>query len=127
MEKVFIPQGYQQVMPYILVKGAEQFQAFMRDVFNAREKMIHRRDNGEIQHAEVFIGESVIMFANASEDWPPLTAGLYVHVADADDTYQKALRQGATSIQEPSDKDYGRSCGVLDPFGNTWWITTTRP
>jgi len=55
-----------------------------------------------------------------------MPAGLYVHVANADETYSKALQAGATSVMEPSDQSYGRSGGVLDPCGNTWWIVTTE-
>lgn len=127
MDNVFIPQGYQRVMPYIIVKGADDFLQFMKDVFGATEKMIHRRESGEVMHAEVFIGESVIMFANAGDQWQPMTAGLYIHVADVDATYKLALQYGATSVNEIADQDYGRSGGVQDPFGNTWWITTTNP
>lgn len=125
MEQVFIPEGYQRVMPYIIVKGADDFMQFMKTVFGATEKMAHRRDSGEIMHAEVFIGNSVIMFANAADQWQPMTAGLYIHVANVDETYQLALQQGATSVNPIADQDYGRSGGVQDPFGNTWWITTT--
>ena len=51
-----------------------------------------------------------------------------VHVGDADATYKKALAAGSLTVdgQEPSDKDYGRTCGVKDPFGNTWWITSIK-
>lgn len=126
MDKVFIPQGYQRVMPYIIVKNADDFLEFMKKVFGATEKMMHRRETGEIMHAEMFIGDSVIMFANASEQWQPMTAGLYIHVADVDASYQLALQNGANSVNEISNQGYGRSGGVQDPFGNTWWITTTK-
>jgi PhnB protein len=126
MENVFIPQGYQRLMPYIIVKGADDFIEFLKKVFGATEKMMHRRETGEIMHAEVFIGDSVIMIGNASDQWQPMTAGLYIHVADADASYQLALKHGATSVTEVTDQNYGRSGGVEDPFGNTWWITTTN-
>ncbi len=84
MDKVFIPQGYQRLMPYIIVKGADEFIDFMKKVFGATEKMMHRRETGEIMHAEVFIGDSVIMIGNASDQWQPMTSGLYIHVADVD-------------------------------------------
>lgn len=127
MDKVFIPEGYQRVMPYIIVRNAEAFMQFMTDVFGATEKMLHRRDTGEIMHAEVFIGNSVIMLANGNDQWQPMTAGLYIHVANADETFEKALQYGATSVNPVADQSYGRSGGVEDPFGNTWWITTTNP
>ena len=53
-------------------------------------------------------------------------AGMFVYVEDADETYHKALAEGAKSIMPPSDQEYGRSGGVIDPFGNTWWPTTGK-
>lgn len=126
MSAIFIPEGYQRVMPYLIIRHAEEFLPFVQKVFGATEKMIRRGDTGELMHAEIYIGESTIMYANASEQWAPMTAGLYVHVADADESYQLALDHGASTVMEPADQPYGRSCGVLDPFGNTWWITTTQ-
>lgn len=126
MEKIFIPEGYQRVMPYLIIRNADDFLSFTQRVFGAVEKMISRNDDGTLRHGELYIGNSTIMYANASEQWTPMTAGLYVHVADADASYQLALNLGATSVMEPADQPYGRSCGVLDPFGNTWWITTTQ-
>jgi PhnB protein len=123
MENINVPQGYQQVMPYLILKNASEFAGFCIDVFDATEKMKHLREDGEIMHAEIQIGESTIMFGGASEQWNIQTAGLFVYVADADATYQKALNKGATAITELSDQPYGRSGGVKDPFGNTWWIT----
>lgn len=125
MENIFIPEGYQRVMPYLIIRNAEDFLPFTQQLFGATEKMVRRNDDGTLMHAELFIGNSTIMYANASEQWTPMTAGLYVHVADADASYQLALKLGASSVMEPADQPYGRSCGVLDPFGNTWWITTT--
>ena len=79
-------------------------------------------------HGELRIGDAVIMFAEAGGQFTVMNAGMYIHVDDADITYQKALDAGAVTVegQEPSDKDYGRTCGVTDPFGNTWWITALR-
>lgn len=126
MSKVFVPTGYNTVMPYIIVKDAEKFMAFMKEVFGATEKMSVPAENGGIMHAEVMIGESCIMFSNSTNQFPVQNAGLYIHVANADQTYADALKVGATSIMPPDDKDYGRSGGILDPFGNTWWVTTTK-
>ncbi len=64
------------------------------------------------------------MFADSTEDFKPRPAGLFIYVADADETYKTAIDAGATSIMEPANQSYGRSCGVADIFGNTWWITT---
>jgi PhnB protein len=124
MEKVKLPQGYNTVMPYLVLNKAEDFFAFTKEVFDAREKSRHLLDDGSLMHGEVTIGESTIMFGNASDKWPVQNAGLYVNVADADVTFQKALDNGATLLLEVSNQIYGRSGGVTDPFGNVWWITT---
>src|SRR5690349_16635792 len=118
---MIIPDGYQQVMPYIIVKDATRFQEFMSRVFNACEKLKSMRDESIIRHAEITIGESTIMFADATDQFSPCTAGLFVYVDDADETYLRAIAEGATSIMQPADQPYGRSCGISDPFGNTWW------
>jgi PhnB protein len=124
MQNLNIPEGYQTVMPYIIVKDATGFLNFMQKIFGAAEKMKHMRDDNLIQHAEVKIGDSTIMFADSIEQWEPLTAGLYIHVPNADETYKAALNEGAVSIMEPSDRPYGRSGGFKDPFGNVWWVTS---
>jgi PhnB protein len=127
MKKFTLPENYQTVMPYFIVDDAAGFNGFMKAVFEARELQIVKREGEDIiMHGEVSIGGSTIMFANSTPQWPAKTGSLYINVADADATYQKALSQGATSIMEPADQPYGRSGGVNDPFGNVWWITTPR-
>ena len=127
MENLNVPAGYQTVMPYLLVEQAAEFITFMQQVFNAEEVAKVMRNDNSIMHGEVRVGDSTLMFADSSEAYPTQPAGLYVHVANADETYAKALSVGAVSVQEPVDRDYGRSSGVKDPFGNTWWITSVNP
>ena len=119
-----LPQGHQQLMPYLLLTDAAGFMEFASEVFQAQEQSRHMGDEDRIMHAEIRIGNSTLMLADCTEAWPPQTSGLFVYVPDADATYERALHAGAESVMEPADKDYGRSCGVLDPFGNTWWITS---
>ncbi len=122
-----IPEKYQTVMPYLIVKGAEDFLKFTQQVFHAEQLSKQLREDGKaVRHAEIRIGDSTIMFADATSQFEPCTAGLFVYVESADETYQKALAAGATSVMDLSDQDYGRSCGVTDPFGNTWWITSVN-
>lgn len=125
MSQVYVPEGYNTVMPYLIIDNADGFLRFTQAVFGAQEKMKVMRDETTIMHAEITIGESCIMFAGANDQFSVQTAGLYVNVADVDTTYRIALEHGATSIMEPTDQEYGRSCGVKDPSGNTWWITST--
>ena len=123
MEKLNIPEGYNQVMPYLVIENAAAFIEFTQAVFGATEKFKTMRDETVIMHAEVSIGESVIMLADVTEQFKQQNAGMFIYVDDCDARYQKALDNGATTVMPPADQSYGRSGGVLDPFGNTWWIT----
>jgi len=126
MTEVKIPEGYQTVMPYLILTNAVDFFKFTENVFDAKEKMKMLTHDSSLMHGEITIGDSTIMFGNASEAWGVQNAGLYVYVKNADDTFKKALQQGATIVQEMKDQDYGRSGGVTDPFGNVWWITSPK-
>ncbi|HEX8549729.1 MAG TPA: VOC family protein [Cytophagaceae bacterium] len=121
-----LPQGHQTIMPYLMLNGASKFIEFLKDVFNAQlnSGMYKLAEDGTVRHAEIAIGGSTIMFTEATDQWPVQTANLFVYVENADQTYIKALESGGTSIMELSDQDYGRTCGVNDSFGNTWWITS---
>jgi PhnB protein len=126
MSNQHIPENYQHVMPYIIVKDADGFSVFVQQVLDGKETMRRLREDGKIMHGEIKIGNSTIMFAESTDQWGANNAGMFVYVTDADVAYQKALDAGATSIMPPADQSYGRSSGVTDPFGNTWWITSVR-
>lgn len=119
-----IPKGHQQVMPYLILNNAAKFIEFTKAIFGAELLNTHMRDENKIMHAEINIGGNTIMFADATEQYPPATGGFFVYVEDADKSYARSLEEGATSIMGLSDQSYGRTCGVLDPTGNTWWITS---
>lgn len=123
-----LPQGHQAVMPYLMLKGALKFLEFTQTVFNAKltTDMHKLRDEKTVIHSEITIGGSTIMFTDATEQWPQQTANLFIYVENADDTYNKALAAGASALMELNDQDYGRTCGVTDPLGNVWWITSIR-
>lgn len=121
-----IPEGYQTVMPYLIIEGAEEFQKFMTEVFGAKEKMKIMRNESLVMHAEIIIGTNTIMFADSTSEYKPQTAGLFIYVEDADDTFKKAIEKGAISVLELSDQEYGRSGGVRDKWGNTFWITSVK-
>ncbi len=121
-----IPKNYQTVMPYLLLPNASEFILFTQKVFRAKETHKTMRDEHTIMHAEVMIGESTIMFADATEKYKSRPAGLFVYVDDADDTYKRAIQAGATVVTEIADQTYGRSGGIADPFGNVWWITSVK-
>ena len=123
-----IPEEYTQLMPYLIVKGADDFRKFMTMVFDAKDQLIVPNEDGSLMHGELKIGNAIVMFAEAGGQFQLMNAGIFIYVDNADATYKKALAAGAVTVegQEPSDRDYGRTCGVKDPFGNTWWITSSK-
>jgi len=122
-----IPDGYQTVTPYLIIKNAAAFIEFTERVFDAKLISKHMRDETIIMHAEIKIGDdSIIMFADSTEQFSPRPAGFFVYVDNADKTYETALSNGAVAVTEITDQPYGRSGGVEDAFGNTWWLTTAQ-
>ncbi len=120
-----IPSGYHTVTPYLVVDGAERFIEFVKQAFGAEERGRFLAPNGKIMHAEVKIGDSLIMLGEANKQIAAQPAGLCLYVPDTDATYRQALQAGAKSLREPEDQFYGdRSAGISDPAGNTWWINT---
>ena len=124
MQKINYPSEYQQVMPYLIIHDAAKFIKFMKNVFGAEEKLKHLNDDKTIKHAEIKIGNSIIMFADTTDPFEQRTGGFFIYVADADATYDLAISKGATCLMPMSDQPYGRSGGVIDPYGNEWWVTT---
>lgn len=121
----YIPEGYHTVTPYLIIEGVPKLIDFMKTVFGAEEMERFEDKEGGVMHAEVRIGDSIIMMGGATKEWKAIPAALHIYVKDSDATYQRALQAGATSIMEPADQFYGdRSGGVKDPFGNTWFIST---
>lgn len=120
------PTQYQTVTPYLIIKDALSFLQFMQELFGAEVTEKHFRDESEttVMHAELKIGNASIMCAEATDQWKTEPAGLFIYVENADASYAKALELGCTTIMELTDQSYGRTCGVKDTFGNTWWITS---
>ncbi|HMC82538.1 MAG TPA: VOC family protein [Candidatus Polarisedimenticolia bacterium] len=123
-----IPQGYSSVTPYLVNEGAERVIRFLRQAFGAAERFPPmKRPDGTIMHAQMRIGDSVIMLAEASVEYRAMPSCFYLYVEDVDGTYRRALQAGAISVTEPKDQFYGdRSAGVRDPAGNFWWIATHK-
>lgn len=117
------PDGYHAVTPYLIVNGAAQVIDFVKQTFDAEEIYRLPGPEGRIGHAEVRIGDSMVMISDACAEYPAMPAMLYVYVNDVDATYQRALAAGAKSVKEPADQFYGdRNAGVTDSAGNYWGI-----
>ena len=114
---------YRTVTPYLVVPNADDELTFLKAAFDATEVECHRNQDNSVMHAEVEIGDSLVMLGQAGGQWTPRTAAIYLWVKDVDATYAKALAAGATSESKPEDKPYGhRNAGVVDQNGVTWWI-----
>lgn len=125
MSSVYKPEGYSTVSPYLVVNGAAGTISFLTSVFGAVELLRYSDPSGAIMHAEVRIGDTVVMIADGNERWPPVPSHVHVYVQDVDATYIRALEAGAASVQEPVKKEESdKRGGVKDAGGTTWWIAT---
>jgi PhnB protein len=117
------PRGYHSVTPYLIVEEAPKLIQFMRQAFDAQGGESIKGPDGRIMHAEMNIGDSVVMLADATPKYGPIASHLYVYIENVDRTFKRALESGATSVQEPANQFYGdRTAGFKDPTGNYWWI-----
>ena len=116
------PNYYQPLMPYLIVEGATKFIEFAQKAFEAEVKLIVPRSEGIIQHGEMTIGKGAVMFADATEQFSPFPAAMFLFVEDMAKTHELALQAGATSIQDVTETDHGLSAGLKDVFGNIWWL-----
>ena len=120
-----IPEGYHTVTPYLVVPGLAKVIDFLKLAFDATEIGRFEGPEGRVMHAEVRIGDSIVMMGEPHGDIQVRPAVLHVYVEDVDATYRRALDAGARSLREPADQFYGdRSAGVQDVAGNQWWLAT---
>lgn len=127
-----IPKGFNTVTPYITMDGASEAIEFYQRAFGAEEIMRHS-DAGRVLHAQIRIGTSMLMLHDENPAWPLYRCAksyggspvnLFLYVDDADALVERAVSAGAKLVMPVADQEYGRSGGVEDPFGITWWITT---
>jgi PhnB protein len=120
-----IPDGFHTLSPYLILKDALQFIEFLKHAFKAQEVVRSVLPNGTLTYAELKIGDSHLMLTEARDELKPMPSSFYLYVPDTDAVYKEAIKAGATSTSEPADQFYGdRIAGVIDPFGNRWWIGT---
>ena len=130
-----IPDGYHSVTPYLIVRGAARAIEFYKQAFGATELVRMNAPGDKIGHAEVKIGNSIVMLADEMPQWgakAPDTLGgsavhLMIYVEDCDTVFNRALQAGATQTQPLKDQFYGdRSGSLTDPFGHQWTIATHK-
>jgi PhnB protein len=119
--------GFNNIAPYIVVNGAAKFIEFLKAAFQGTERMRMPRPDGAVMHAEIGIGNSVIELADASEQHPPRKNAIHLYVDDADATYERSLRAGATSIYPVGEHVSGDRQGCAkDEWGNVWYIAQAK-
>jgi PhnB protein len=128
-----IPEGYPRVTPYVIVDGADAAIDFYKSVLGASERMRMGGEGGKVGHAELEIGNSVVMLA---DEHPEMDArgpksvggtpvGLHVYVEDVDAVFDRATQAGAKTLSAVEDKFYGDRMGSFeDPFGHRWHVAT---
>jgi PhnB protein len=123
-QELRLDSGYHSVNPYFVVDGVAEFIDFLTDVFDGRESTKFKEvlPDGRIDHADVFIGDSIVMMSEGEAARPSVA---FVFVPDVDASYRKALARGATSRRAPGPAPWGdRVAGFTDPWNNLWWVAT---
>jgi PhnB protein len=128
-----IPEGYHTLTTYLSVDDASAAIDYYQRAFGAKERGRMAGPDGTIGHAELEIGDSLLMLADALPQFtarPPkelggTTTSVFMYVEDIDAVYKQAIDSGATSVMEPDDMFWGDRFGsLLDPFGHLWTIAT---
>jgi uncharacterized glyoxalase superfamily protein PhnB len=131
-----IPEGYHSIQPYLVCKGAAQAIEFYTRAFGATEMVRMPGPAGRIMHAEIKIGNSIVMLADENPERgavappagsPARSMSLMFYTDNVDATFTRALDLGASSLQTPTDMFWGDRMGnLMDPFGHQWAIATHK-
>ncbi|MGH9221514.1 MAG: VOC family protein [Vicinamibacterales bacterium] len=129
-----IPDGYSSLTPYLVCKGAAKAIEFYTKAFGAQETVRMPGPHGQIMHAEVKIGNSMLMLADENPDRGAIapsgkgrSMSVMLYIDNVDAVFKRALELGSTSIQEPTDQFWGDRMGnLMDPFGHQWAIATHK-
>ncbi len=130
-----IPDGYHTATPYLIVSDAAKAIDFYKRAFGATELTRMPGPNGRVAHAEIKIGDSIIMLGEENPKvgirGPQSLGGspafLYLYVEDCDRAFNRAVEAGASTVNSLKDQMWGdRSGSVKDPFGHSWWIATHK-
>ena len=128
-----VPEGYNTVSPYLAVDDAAAAIEYYKKAFGAKERVRMDAPDGKIGHAELEIGDSLVMLSDPfpqATTRPPrelggTSAGVFLYVEDVDSVVRKAVDAGATVTMEVADQFWGDRFGTItDPFGQVWSIAT---
>ena len=121
------PQGFGTVTPNAIVNSVAKAVAFYTKVFGAEEVLRLNMPDGKVAHCELKIGDSRINLGESMEGWPEQSLLAQIFVPDSDATFALAIKEGGKELSPVKDMFFGSREGrVLDPFGNTWTISTHK-
>ncbi len=124
--------GFHTITPYLSIRDSVAALVFFEKAFGAETTYRHADSNGVIRHAELRIGDSHLMLHEEVPEFKSVQAmggsplNLFLYVDDVDAFIARAVAAGATEIGTIKDQPHGRSGGVYDPFGLSWWVTTHK-
>jgi PhnB protein len=128
-----IPEGYHTVTPFLTVRDAARAIEFYKQAFGAKDRGVMKGPDGKVMHAELMIGDSIVMLSDEFPDFGALSpqslngspAGLHIYVEDVDGAFDRAVKAGAHVEMPVTDQFWGDRYGRLkDPFGHKWSIAT---
>jgi PhnB protein len=128
-----IPEGYHTLTPFLTVRNAERAIEFYKQAFGAQERGVAKGPDGKVMHAEVKIGDSVIMLSDEYPEFGSLSPqsvggspmGLHIYIENVDAAFDRAVKAGAQVEMPVMDQFWGDRYGKLkDPFGHKWSIAT---
>lgn len=128
-----VPEGYHTLTPYFTVRDAARAIEFYKQAFGAQERGVMKGPDGKVMHAELKIGDSIVMLADefpefgavAPESGGSTSMGLHIYVDNVDQAFDRAVKAGAKVEMPVSDQFWGDRYGKLrDPFGHRWSIAT---
>lgn len=119
------PRGFRALTPGLRAKGAAELIAFVQRAFGGEEISRTLSPGGEVAHAEVRIGDSMVEVGEAHGPFQPMPMVLLLYVDDVDSWYHRAVGAGGAPMSEPADQPYGdRTAAVADAYGNQWYVAT---
>lgn len=126
MSQEYKPAGYNSVSPYFVVDGAKKLIELLIKIFDAEELRKYERPDGTIMHAEIKIDDSVLMFGNSSDKFPPNKLLTHIYVPNVDNVFQKAIDLCCEALEKPKERegDPDRRGSFKDFAGNVWSIGT---
>ena len=121
-----IRKGFRSITPYFVLENASGFMDFLSAAFGGEEKFRMPGPGGKIMHAEASVAGSMIEFADANAEFPPMPTALHFYVPKVDEVYARAIDVGAKSIGAPANQTYGeRGASLVDPCGNNWYLASS--